>query len=113
MGLDTSVWGRATTRGGSATVLDGYAVGEAAIYGGWAVLGVVLLTLFRLITSGRLLTKREGDAMQNRIEKQDEALDLKDETIARFTSGVELNNDLVRAFLHVARSGPRSGEKLP
>lgn len=65
---------------------------------GWAV--VAMMT--RMIARGRLITPREADAMQRRIDKQDEAIELKDATIAKFRETVELNNDLVRAFLRVA-----------
>jgi hypothetical protein len=89
-------------------MIDGIPIGEASIYAGWGVLAAVLLILFRQISRGNLLTKREGDAMQRRIDKQEEALALKDATIAKFTDGIELNNDLVRAFLRVAEKRPPS-----
>lgn len=84
-------------------MIDGISLTQAGTGAGWGVLAVVLLALFRMIATGKLLTQREGDAMQRRIDKQDEALATKDATIARFTEGVEMNNDLVRAFLTVAR----------
>jgi hypothetical protein len=91
-------------------MIDGISLAAVGAGSGWGVLAVVLLTIFRMIARGRLITPREADAMQRRIDKQDESLVLKDATIAKFAEGVELNNDLVRAFLHVARNpGPEKG----
>lgn len=90
-------------------MIDGITLTQAGTGAGWGLLALVLLTLFRMISTGRLLTQREGDAMQRRIDKQDEALVLKDATIARFTEGIELNNDLVRAFLAAARQAQEKG----
>lgn len=89
-------------------MIEGLDLGVLGAGSGWAVLAVVLLTFFRMVARGRLITPREADAMQRRIDKQDEAIALKDATIAKFTDGIELNNDLVRAFLRVAQRGPAS-----
>lgn len=87
-------------------MIEGLSLEALGVGSGWAILAVVLLTFFRMIARGRLITPREADAMQRRIDKQDEALQVKDATIAKFTDGIELNNDLVRAFLRVAEKGP-------
>jgi hypothetical protein len=89
-------------------VIEGIDLTAVGAGSGWAVLAVVLLTFFRMVARGRLITPREADAMQRRIDKQDEAIALKDATIAKFTEGIELNNDLVRAFLRVAQRGQAS-----
>jgi hypothetical protein len=87
-------------------VIEGIDVGVLGAGSGWAVLAIGLLQFFRMVARGRLITPREADAMQRRIDKQDEAIALKDATIAKFTEGIELNNDLVRAFLRVAEKRP-------
>ena len=83
--------------------IEGLSLGAVGAGAGWTILALVLWKWFRMIANGRLLTPREGDAMQRRIDKQDEELKESRATIAKFVDAIELNNDMVRAFLQVAR----------
>lgn len=83
--------------------VDGVSLASVGAGIAWLLLAAVLWKWFRMIANGRLLTPREGDAMQRRIDRQDEELRESRATIAKFVDAIELNNDMVRAFLQVAR----------
>lgn len=90
-------------------MIDAALLDQLGTGAGWALLGVVVLMIFR----GRLITPREARAMERRIEALEAAGIVKDQTISEFsdaisnnTSALGTNNALLTSLVHVARERP-------
>ena len=73
---------------------------------GWAIVGVVVLMIFR----GQLLTPREARGMERRMEAQASTIEQQNKTIAEFAAAVNgvkdvvaTNNALISSIYTVAR----------
>lgn len=87
--------------------LDGIpfdALGQAA---GWPLFAALAWLVIRAIVRGDLVTRREADAKDRRIDALEALTVTKDKTIADFTEAVETSNAITKALVEVAEERKR------